>query len=102
MNSKVIKLYNKINNDEKDIIIFGLSDCIYCNNSIKLIKKNNISYKYYLIDKHFNLFFKLFLEVAKLYPYLLINIEHKTVPVIFYKKKFVGGYNELNKKLSYV
>ena len=97
MNSKVIKLYKKINNNDKEIIIFGLSYCVYCNKSIELIKKNRNSYKYYLIDKHFNLFFKIFLEVTKLYPNLLINIEHKTVPIIFYKKKFIGGYDELIK-----
>jgi glutaredoxin len=97
MNSKVDKLYKKIYNDKKDVIFFGLSYCEYCKKTLELLKKNKISYKYYTIDKYYNIFFNVLNEVLKLYPNLEIDQNHKTVPVIFFKKKFVGGYIELKK-----
>jgi len=100
MDSKVKKLYKKINNDNKEIIIFGLSFCLYSKKVIELLKKNNISYKYYLIDDYFNLFFKVLSEIAKYFPNFEINEKHKTVPVIFYKKKFIGGFTEISKYLK--
>lgn len=41
MNFKVDKLYEKINNDNKDVIVFGLFDCIYCKKTLELLKKKN-------------------------------------------------------------
>lgn len=97
MNSKVDKLYKKISNDKKEVIIFGLSYCEYCKKTLELLKKKKISYKYYTIDKYFNIFFNVLNEVLKLYPNLGIDPNHKTVPVIFFKKKFIGGYTEFRK-----
>jgi glutaredoxin len=100
MDSKVKKLYKKINNDNKEIIMFGLSYCVYCKKTLELLKKNKISYKYYSIDKHKNLFFKILTEVAKYFPNFQIDTMHKTVPIIFYKKKFIGGFTEISKYLQ--
>lgn len=97
MDSKVDKLYKKILNDKKEVIIFGLSYCEYCKKTLELLKKNKTSYKYYTIDKYYNIFFNVLNEVLKLYPNLGINPNHKTVPVIFLKKKFIGGYTEFRK-----
>ena len=55
MDSKINKFYKKIYNNNKDIIIFGLSYCIYCKKTIELLEKKNISFKYYLIDNYFKL-----------------------------------------------
>lgn len=99
MDSNIEKLYNKINNNQ-DFIIFGLSTCRYCKEAIMLLKNKNIKYKNYYIDKYNNLFFKVFQELSELYPNFNIDKTHKTVPVIFYKKKFVGGYTELKKILN--
>lgn len=96
MESKIDKLYKKINNN-KDIIIFGLSDCIYTLKALQLLKKNKLSYKYYSIEKYFNLFFKIIKEISNLYPNFEIDINHKTIPVIFIKQRFIGGYLELLK-----
>ena len=100
MDSKVKKLYKKINNDNKEVIMFGLSYCEFCKKTLNLLKKNKITYKYYPIDNHFNLFFKILLEVAKYFPNFQIDTTHKTVPVIFYKKKFIGGFTEISKYLK--
>ena len=77
------------------IIVFGLSTCIYTKKALELLKTRKISFKYYSIDNYYNLFFKILLEISKQYPNYKINNLHKTVPVIFYKKKFFGGYKEL-------
>jgi glutaredoxin len=100
MDSKVEKLYKKISNDKKEVIFFGLSYCEYCKKTIELLKKKKITYKYYQIDNYYNIFFNVLNEVLKLYPNIGIDPNHKTFPVIFIKKKFIGGYTELNKKLN--
>ena len=97
MDSKVKKLYKKINNNNDEVIIFGLSHCEFCKRALSLLKKHKVAYKYYPIDKDFNLFFKVFVEVAKYFPNFEIDIKHKTIPIIFYKKKFIGGYDEIAK-----
>ena len=89
------KLYKKINNNSH-YIVFGLSTCIFCKNTIQLLTEKNIKYKYYQIDDIYNLFFKSFKNLANIYSNLKIDITHKTIPVIFYKKKFIGGYTNLN------
>ena len=91
---KINKLYEKIN-DKNNVIIFGLSYCSYCKKTIELLKKKKISYKYYEIDKYYNIFFNLLNKIAEHYISLDININHRTFPVIFINKKFIGGYNEL-------
>ena len=100
MNSKVEKLYKKISNDKKEVVFFGLSYCEYCKKTIELLKKNKITYKYYQIDNCYNIFFNILSEVSKLYPNIGIDHNHKTVPVIFIKKKFIGGFIDLKKILN--
>jgi glutaredoxin len=78
-----------------DYIIFGLSTCIFCKKTIKFLQKKNFSYKFYSIDNYYNLFFEIFLKLALLKPNFNIDFSHKTIPVIFYKKKFIGGYTNL-------
>lgn len=97
MNSNLKKIYSKIDNNS-DIIVFGLADssnCKYCKNTKNFLKSNNINYKYYPIGDFRDLFFELLTQLATIHPELNINTYHKTVPVIFYKKKFIGGYDDL-------
>ena len=93
MDSKLNILYKKINS--KDIIIFGLSYCGYSAKTIEFLKKKNIKFKYYIIDKYYNIFINLLHQLSNINSNLNINTEHKTFPVIFIKNKFIGGYNEL-------
>lgn len=101
MNSKIEKIYNKINNTNKQIIFFGLSYCGYCKKTIELLNRKKIIYKYYVIDNIFNEFFDIFKQISILHPELNINPSHNTVPVIFINRKFIGGYNDLEKILNY-
>jgi glutaredoxin len=100
MNSKVEKLYKKISNDKKKVVFFGLSYCEFCKKTIELLQKKKITYKYYQIDNYYNIFFNVLTEVSKLYPNIGINLNHKTVPIIFVKKKFIGGFTNLEKKIN--
>lgn len=97
MDSNIKNFYSKVNNFDY-YVIFGLSTCGYCMEAKKFLNKHNIKYKYYPIDNFKELFFKVLSDASTVYPELNINKSHKTVPVIFYKKKFIGGYSDLIKE----
>lgn len=97
MDTNVKNFYSKVNNNDY-YIVFGLSTCGYCLETKNFLNNNNIKYKYYLIDNFKELFFRVLIEASDIYPELNINNTHKTVPVIFYKKKFIGGYTDLINK----
>ena len=99
MNTNEKKIYSKINNDN-DYVVFGLSNCIFCKKAIDFLQNNNISFKYYPIDNFKELFFKNLVKLSGNYPILHINSQHNTVPIIFYKKKFIGGYTDLLNKFN--
>jgi glutaredoxin len=99
MSTNLKKIYSKINNDT-DYIVFGLSYCIFCKKTIEFLQKNNISHKYYLIDDYKEIFMTNFVKLEKEYQSLNINSLHNTVPIIFYKKKFIGGYTDLIGKFN--
>ncbi len=99
MDSKVMKLYEKINDNKDIFVVFGLSYCGYSNGAKKYLKNKDLTYKYYNIDKDYDIFFKLLHQVAKIDKNLEINPDHKTFPVIFYNKNFIGGYSDLVQKV---
>jgi glutaredoxin len=92
---KVNELYKKIVKNNDNVVVFGLSYCGYCISTIKYLKKKNIPFKFYRIDKIYNIFFKLLLQVKESHPELSFNPNHQTVPVIFYNENFIGGYSDL-------
>ena len=96
---KVNELYKKIVKNNDNVVVFGLSNCGYCISTKKYLKKKNIPFKFYQIDKIYNIFFKLLLQVKELHPELSFNPNHQTVPVIFYNENFIGGYSDLIKVL---
>ena len=91
------KLYKKINKNNKYVLVFGKSTCRYCKEAIKYLKENNIPYKYYKIDEYYNIFFKILEKLNKKHQDILYDSNHKTYPIIFINKKFIGGYSELIK-----
>ena len=93
------KLYKKINNNNTFVLVFGISTCGYCKETIKYLQENNIPYKYYKIDKYYNIFFKILEKLYKKYPDILYDSNHKTYPIIFINRKFIGGYSDLIKIL---
>ena len=91
------KLYKKINKNNKYVLVFGKSSCVYCKAAIKYLQENNIPYKYYKIDKYYNIFFKILEKLNKKSPDILYDSNHKTIPIIFINSKFIGGYSDLIK-----
>ena len=75
---------------EDKYTIYSKSGCINCKKAKILLEKEEvitIDCDDYLIEDK-----ESFLSFIKS---LNNNIEHKTFPIIFHKKKFIGGYNEL-------
>jgi len=95
MDSKTLSIYKKIFKSNCNIIIFGLSYCGYSKAAINYLKQKKICYKYYEIDNIYDIFFEKIIGLSNLHPELNINLSHKTFPVIFVNKKFIGGYTEL-------
>ena len=60
-NEVLKKFYTKILSKENfnNVVIFGLSYCGYSDRTKKYAKKNNLVYKFYNIDKYYDIFFKL-------------------------------------------
>ena len=72
--NKVNELYKKIVKNNDNVVVFGLSYCGYCISTIKYLKKKNIPFKFYRIDKIYNIFFKLLLQVKELHPDINPNL----------------------------
>ena len=78
------------NPSESGFTIYSKSGCPNCIKVKKLLKDNNINFnlinsdEYIIEDKDF--FINFIKEIS--------NTEVKTFPIIFYDKKFIGGYGE--------
>jgi len=91
------QILKKINTNANTYLIFGISTCGYCKKTLVYMKEKNLQYKYYEMDKYYEFFIPILEKLIKLNPSLKINPEHRTFPVIFYNKKFIGGYSDLIK-----
>ena len=94
-----LDVYSIINNKKNKniIIIFGKDSCYYCENAVQTLQKYNIPYKYINIEKNYKNFFQFLKEISQKYNHINFNENHKTVPVIFFNSKFIGGYSDLVK-----
>ena len=90
------KFMDKIN--KKKLTIFGLSYCGYTEKAKTYARDHKIPYKFYEIDKEYINFFDLLSKTNNINPNININVNHQTFPIIFYKNKFIGGYDELLQK----
>ena len=87
------KFMNKINT--KKLTIFGLSYCGYTEKAKNYARDHKIPYKFYEIDNEYKNFLSLLIKTNEINPNLDINIKHQNFPIIFYKNKFIGGYDDL-------
>ena len=92
---KANQMLEKIKNNKKLYTIFGLSTCGYCKKTLSYMKDNNLEFKYYDMDKYYEIFVPILNKLTNLEPSLKINPEHRTFPVIFFNEKFIGGYSDL-------
>ena len=90
------KFMDKINT--KKLTIFGLSYCGYTNKAKNYARDHKIPYKFYEIDNEYKNIFNLLLKTNTINPDININTKHQTFPIIFYKNKFIGGYDDLVQK----
>lgn len=94
-NNKI--LLNKKNNL---FIIFYSPWCKYSTDAIQLLHNNNKSYKGYNIDKIKGGIGELLFCLSDKSNITYYNKNHKTRPIIFYKGKFIGGYDNLKNYLG--
>jgi len=95
--SKTLQILYKINNNNNIFLIFGISNCKYCNNSKDLLNLNFLQYKFYNVEKYRNIFISILHELNNFDNNLNIDLSHQTFPAIFYNQKFIGGYTQLEK-----
>lgn len=79
-------------NLEREWTIIGSKGCPYCINAIELAKKKKLDYEFFELSKLNN--------SEKKSMYEEIN-NYKYIPIIFHKKKFIGGLSEFEKLLNY-
>ena len=71
-------------------VIFGRNSCKWCVRAQQLLQKRIGYFKWYNVDSDiFNH------EYASLIP---ANRKHRSVPIIFYKHNYVGGFDDLVQK----
>lgn len=101
MKNNCDKYNKKISEYKKDdiFVVFYMdrSKCIYSYNTIELLKRKQKSFKGYLVKRGNGKD-----KLKDLLPCLKktktsthFDIKHHTLPIIFYKGKFIGGYTEL-------
>ncbi len=92
----------------RDIFVVFYMDrdaCVYSYKAIELLKRKQKSFKGYLIKRNKGQKDKLdellyCLEKSKGQTHF--DVKHHTLPIIFYKGKFIGGYDDLKSFLSRV
>jgi glutaredoxin len=98
--SKVeVRCVEKVKKHNDKLVIFYSDWCPYSRSAIDFAKKKKLDYRAYDIDSitdGFNIIRNLFISKKN---EINFNPEHKTRPMIFYKGKFIGGYNETIKLL---
>ena len=89
------KILQKIKKNNNIYLIFGISACKYCKKTLDILKKNNLQFKFYEMDKYYTIFIPILYKLIDIESKLEIDPLHRTFPVIFYNQKFIGGHNEL-------
>jgi len=77
------------------IEIYGTNTCFYCRLAKELCEKSKISYKFYDINE-----LKNWHQINEYKNKKVIPKTHISMPVIFVKNKFIGGFAELEKILA--
>jgi glutaredoxin len=95
MSQKVID-----NANTKKYIVFYSNWCKYSVGALNLLKEKKLSYKSYQIDKVEGGLEKLLEDFKQNKDKIGFDIKHKTRPIIFKSGRFIGGYDDLVKRLQ--
>jgi len=98
--TKPNKYTKKILENDNIYTIFYSDWCGYCENAINLLKKHNLSFKGYKIDKIDGGIETLIQSLTETKDLTNYNPTHTSRPIIFNKSKFIGGYSDLLKELE--
>lgn len=69
-------------------VVIGRSNCPFCEKAVSLLFHKNISYLYLSVN-----------EVPDILQDIKNEYKHKTVPMVFINKEFVGGFDDLSKTI---
>jgi len=97
---KIDKYTKKILENKDKYIIFYSDWCGYCENALKLLKKHNLSFKGYKIDKIEGGINTLLKNLKKTKHITNFDPNHKSRPIIFKYGKYLGGCDILVNKLK--
>ena len=89
-----------ISADPSTYIVFFVRECSYCQSALNLLRKKNIPYKGYNIDNIKDGMKGLLMVLRKNADLLNFDLDHKTKPIIFLNGKFIGGADDLSKKIG--
>lgn len=91
------KLYSKIDENKDIYIVFIMANCEYSKKAVNYLKDNNLCYKSYIVkdlNNNINIMDQLIHCLKKREDYKFDH-SHRTLPIIFYNKKFIGGCSDL-------
>jgi glutaredoxin len=75
--------------------IFYSEWCGYSKSALELLKKNNLPFKGYKIDKINGQIGELLEQLKNTKHLTNFDESHTTRPIIFYDSKFIGGFDQL-------
>ena len=98
MEDKILKKILEI--DDDTYIIFFDYGCRYSEGALDLLRKSDVKYKgYQIVDIEGGLTY--LINVLKKHANDIdFTSDHNTKPVIFFNKKFIGGFTELDKLIN--
>jgi glutaredoxin len=86
--------------DKKIYLVFYSQWCGYSKKALALLESTKTDAKCYIVDKILGSREKLLSCLISDAENTSFDKNHKTVPIIFYQGKFLGGYTELSNKLN--
>lgn len=84
----------------KGYTIFYSGGCPYSEQAVELLEKKKLSFKGYIVEKHWNNKHELLDIFIKNKNKIAFDVNHRTKPIIFKNGKFIGGYAELVDRLK--
>jgi glutaredoxin len=89
------------NKEHNLFIVFYMDTCPYSMGALNTLEAHKMSYKAYEIQRFPNdKLPKLFQCLTKTATETEFDLEFKTMPAIFHKGKFVGGFSDLKEKFN--
>ncbi len=83
---------------EESFVIYSKDECKYCELAKQLLLDEGFGYEIVMCDNYLRDDREGFLKRME----EKIGYSYKTFPMVFYKDKFIGGYNELLKEVEQI